>query len=234
MVINPDPHRGRREMLLNMSVRDVRVMGIHLEVRRTIQCTLGEPQLKIFDQVTNRGDAPVPHNYLYHCNFGYPFLDEGAQLVYRGKAEYWQMPDMPAKLPSAAQVKRMKRVPAPLPEHTGMGERGMIVDVKPDRAGNCHVGVVNRKLKLAVEMIYPADAMPRMANWQHFSGNGAYVTALEPFHGSLMGLAKDNHPKAKTTLRPGQTQRYELLIKVHGGAAAAKALEPYDGDVTLR
>ncbi len=230
MIINPDPQFGRHEMLLSMVITDSRMFGPIVEVRRQIQCRLGAPEIVIFDQVTNRGDQRVPHNWLYHVNLGYPLLDEGAKLVFAGKLFSSWDTDEASKSPRP-NVERLKRIPAGLSAHAGAGERGVIIDPKPDRDGMAHAGLINNKLKLAVELAFPTEALPRLANWQHFGPNGSYVTGIEPFSGSLVGKANDNHPTADQWLDPGQTKRYHLVIKVHNTPVALKDLAAMDGAV---
>ncbi|MCC6581283.1 MAG: DUF4432 family protein [Phycisphaeraceae bacterium] len=235
MMLNPDPLHGRKEMLLSLVVRDARMFGPVLELRRQIQCVLGEPSIRVFDQVTNRGDTPVDHNWLYHVNLGYPLLDEGAKFIYRGKAEYWQLPKpdpMPKLTP--AFLRHRKTAPAPLCEDCGSNERGMIIEVEPDSNGRAHVGLVNSKLGLAFELDFPVSAMPRIANWQHYGPNGSYVTGIEPFAGSLFGLDTDKHPAAHQRLNPGETKRYELTFTVHATKQAIAQFVKHDGDVTAR
>ncbi|MFN0125844.1 MAG: DUF4432 family protein, partial [Verrucomicrobiales bacterium] len=60
---NPDPHCGRHEMELGLVVRDSRFFGPVFEIRRTIRCTLGVPEISIEDAVTNRGDTRVAHHW---------------------------------------------------------------------------------------------------------------------------------------------------------------------------
>ncbi len=235
-VIQPDPTRGRNDMAIKLVLRDSRMFGPVYEIRREIRCALGEPVIRILDEVTNRGDTEVPHHWLYHCNLGWPLLDEGARFIYRGRAEYWQVPppDGGSILQplSTAGMNRLKKVGAPLPEHAGTGERGMIVEVEPDRKGMCRVALVNPRLKLGVEFTYSSKAMPRMANWQHYGPRGSYVTALEPFHGSLLGPAMDSHRAAFPRLRPGGSRTYELTIRVCDGLKELKELARHDGKVT--
>jgi hypothetical protein len=233
MLLNPDPHRGRFEMLISMVIRDVQTFGPHLEVRRQIQCTLGQPQIIIHDQVTNRGNSSVAHNWLYHVNLGYPLLDEGAQFVYSGhRAQHWQRPQPPARPLSAQELEQLKRVPGPLAAHLGLGERGLIVEVQPDDDGQCHVGIVNAKLGLGLQLQYPADVLPRFANWQHF-GPGSYVAGLEPFAGSLIGKDADSHPAADLRLEPGQSRRYRLVFRVLTSDAECRTLLDHDAALTL-
>ncbi len=233
---NPDPHRGRNEMELGLVVRDSRFFGPVFEIRRTIRCTLGVPDISIEDAVTNRGDRSAAHHWLYHCNLGWPLLDQGARFVYRGKAQYWTVPPPPGQdivQPMAADaMNRLKRVPAPLPQHEGMGERGLIVDTEAERDGWCRVGLINDKLKLGLEIRYPKAALPRMANWQHYGPRGSYVSGLEPFSGSLLGSARDKHRLAQQFLEPGETRNYQLKIRVLSSAGELGSLAKHDGPVT--
>jgi hypothetical protein len=234
-VINPDPQRGKFDMLLGLRVRDSRMFGPVIEVRRVIRCTLGEPEILIEDEVINRANTPTAHNWLYHCNLGYPLLDEGARFVYRGRAQYWVIPPPPGQTLlqplNAAGMNRLKRVPGTLPEHSGFGERGLIVEVTPDRSGTCRVGLLNNRIGLGLELSYPAKALPRMANWQHFGPRGSYVSGLEPFCGSLLGKALDTHRAAEQCLAPGETRRYWLKIRVLATKKEQQTLAACDGTV---
>ncbi len=235
---NPDPHRGRHDMELGLVVRDARMFGPVFEIRRTIRCTLGVPEIVIEDEVTNRGDTRVAHHWLYHCNLGYPLLDRGARFIYSGRAEYWTVPPPPGEdivQPlSAAAMKRLKRVPDPLLEHAGAGERGLIVETEAGRDGWCHIGLINDALSLGVQISYPRKALPRMANWQHYGPHGSYVAGLEPFAGSLLGSQRDSHPLAEQCLDPGESRRYQIRLRVCAGAASLRTLSAQDGRVTNR
>ncbi len=218
--------RGKDEMSLVMVIRDSRMFGPVFEVRRTIRCRLGVPEIHLHDEVTNLGDTSVSHNWLYHVNLGYPLLDEGAKLVCRGKAA--ALP-FTGKAESTAKLNRFKRIPGSCDRHVGAGEDCVFVDPPTDRKGLVHVGLVNAKRRIGLELVYPKKQLPRFCNWQHFGPSGGYVTALEPFYGSLLG--KDNDPSklAGTTLRPGQTRKYDLTIRVLDGKAQIDALMKYDG-----
>lgn len=235
---NPDPHRGRLGMELGLVVRDSRMFGPVFEIRRTIRCTLGVPQIHIEDEVTNRGDTRAAHHWLYHCNLGYPLLDRGARFIYRGKAEYWVVPPPPGQdilQPlNAAGMAKLKRAPDGLAEHAGSGERGLIVDTAADRDSWCRIGLINGNLKLGLEISYPKKALPRLANWQHYGPRGSYVTGLDPFAGSLLGPKRDKHPLAEQFLQAGESKQYQLKIRVLSGAAELRSLVKHDGVVTPR
>ncbi len=235
-ILNPDPRRGRYEMLLSMVLRDSRMFGPVVEVRRQITCLLGQPEILLCDQVTNLGNTRVAHHWLYHVNLGYPLLDAGARFVYRGKAEFWQTAPSPGdgatrQHLSNTALRRFKIAPEPLPEHSGAGERGLIVDIEPDRDGVAHVGLVNERLGLGFELSYPLEQLPRFANWQHFGPAGSYVTGVEPFSGSLQGKAKDKHPSAEQYLEPGQVRQYQVRLRALSTAGEIKDLLRFDGPI---
>jgi hypothetical protein len=227
-LINPDPRRGRREMALSLVVRDTRVFGPNFEIRRVLRCTLGRPEILIEDEVENIGDTPAVHHWLYHCNLGYPLLDEGARFVYRGRARYWIVPPPPGQdivqpLSSAA-MQRLKHVPAPLAAHAGAGERGLVVELEPDKDGACRIGLVNPQRQIGLQLTFPAAALPRLAHWQHYGPGGCFVSGLEPFRGSLLGRAREDDPAFHPKLRPGESRRYTLQLTVLRGAGELRQL----------
>ena len=222
-IVNPDLMRGEHEMRLELTVRDTRMFGPVIELRRTIRCTLGEPVVTIEDTLMNRGNTTAPHNWLYHVNFGYPLLDADTRLVYRGKLNTaW--PNVPADLDA------YKTISEPLQRHSGTREDGVIVEPAADERGVAHVGIANRKRELGVAMRFDTEQLPRMANWQHL-GRSSYVTALEPFAGSLKGKANDDHPLAAQWLEPGESRSYALTLQAVSGADAVGELLEQDGPV---
>jgi hypothetical protein len=225
MLLNPDPHHGTREMLISMTTRTSRMFGPVFEIKRQIQAALGESQFIMYDQVTNRGDEPAAHHWLYHVNVGYPLLDAGAKFIYRGRVTgCWQAPQA-GKPPTEVQLNRMKTATDGLKEHAGTGERGMFVDIEPDRQGDAHVGIINRKLGLGLELTFPVETLPRIANWQHYGPRGSYVAGIEPVNGAFGG------GKAATTLEPGESIRYRITFTVHHTREALSAFAKHDGPI---
>ncbi len=228
----PDPRRGRKEMILRLIAQDTRMFGPNYEVRREIRSRLGEAEIHITDRVTNVGNAKAPHQWLYHVNLGYPLLDDDSHFVYRGKSQYWELPAKDGSLlvPIAQkQMNALKRVSAPLPEHSGAGERGLVVDVRKDRKGLCHVGLVNQKLKLGLELEYPSANLTRMANWQHYD-RGCYAAALEPFYGSLLGKPHDKSKMPDASLSAGKSREYQLTVRIRTGSAIRELMK-HDGEL---
>jgi hypothetical protein len=203
-VRQPDPAAGADEMSITGIVRNARMFGPNVELRRTIRSILGRPELHIRDRFVNRGNEPARHAWLLHVNLGWPLLDEGARLVYQGQVR--ARADSVARFADPAVY---RTVPAPLAEHVGTGEDVGFIDPPADTDGFCHVGLVNHALPLGVEIIYPRAAFPVLANWQHFAPGGEYVTGLEPNTGGMPG---DGHEAG--SLAPGEVKDYQCTIRV--------------------
>ena len=67
-------------------IAQMAVFGENLVLTRRIEAELGGASLSVDDRVENRGFRPTPHMLLYHYNFGYPLLDEGAELLVPSRA----------------------------------------------------------------------------------------------------------------------------------------------------
>ena len=62
-------------------MRQSEVFLENLEMTREIRAVLGENRLQICDRVENLAADPSPLMVVYHCNPGFPLLDQGTRLV---------------------------------------------------------------------------------------------------------------------------------------------------------
>ena len=69
------------EMWVRGRMRETVVFGENLSLTRRISTSLGSSKLLIRDVVVNEGFQKTPHMMLYHCNFGFPLLAEGSELI---------------------------------------------------------------------------------------------------------------------------------------------------------
>ncbi|MFA9477439.1 DUF4432 family protein [Phycisphaerales bacterium AB-hyl4] len=226
-VHNPDPTRGNRDMRIEMIVRDTRVFGPNIETRRSIRCRLGEARIWIEDEVTNRGNEPAPHHWLYHVNLGYPLLQPGARFIYRGSlSDVWGSVDK-------ADLDPWKQVPPPLSKHAGSGEGGLVVQPEPDDTGHVEVGLLDARQRRAFRVRYRADQLPQLANWLHYGTGGSYVAGIEPFSGRLVNNKPDTAGNdTANTLQAGETRKYAIDFTVLTERNEIDALLEWDAAVT--
>ncbi len=209
-IVQPEPTAGKLQMSITAVMKQSRVFGPNLELRRTISSTLGEAAIRIHDEVTNVGNTPVPHMILYHCNFGWPLVDEGTEIVWKGKCASRGMDMDNAIFNSRHNFRKCQK---PVESHKGGGEACGFLDVAADKKGICTVGLYNLRLGVAVALKYKKKQLPCLANWQHW-GSGEYVTGLEPGTNPPIGQSKARQRKELIHVGPGKSRGYELEMTV--------------------
>ena len=206
-VIQPDPARGTLEMSITARIRQTQVFGPSLELRRTISGTLGQPLIRISDEVYNAGNTEQPHMLLYHFNFGWPLVDEDTALLWNGT---WATGDN-ARI--FREGNNFRRAPAPLPEHKGNGEEVAVINSPADADGLCYCGLYNANLRISVSLQYKKEQLPWLSNWQHWAP-GEYVTGLEPGTHPPIGQARARREGSLIMLQPGATKTYDLELEI--------------------
>jgi uncharacterized protein DUF4432 len=209
-IIQPNLHTGKLDMSIAAVTKQSRVFGPNLELRRTISSTLGEATIRIHDVITNVSNTTTPHMLLYHCNYGWPLVDAGTEILWKGSCQSRGM-DMDNAIFNGKHDFRTCQ--KPMESHRGTGEACGFIDVTPDKDGMCTIGLHNPRLGLAVATRYKKKQLPCLANWQHW-GPGEYVTGLEPATNPPTGQGAARAQKKLIHLGPGKSRTYDLEISV--------------------
>jgi Domain of unknown function (DUF4432) len=209
-VIQPDPARGQFEMSITGVIKETKIFGPSLELKRTISSTLGKSSIRITDEIINRGNTAAPHMLLYHCNFGWPLADEGARLFWKGKAF---RKDVQGDLVAFDADGDLKTCPAVQASHNGTGEDLIMIDTASDGNGKSSCGLYNPRLGFAVVMNYSKLQLPWVSNWRHWS-KGEYVTGIEPGTHPPIGQSKARQQKTLILIEPGDSRNYEIDIDI--------------------
>ncbi|OZI09750.1 DUF4432 domain-containing protein [Siphonobacter sp. BAB-5385] len=207
-ITQPDPFTGQLVMSVRGRIRQSQALGTRLELSRTLSSTLGKASLRLRDEIVNRGNTTAPHMLLYHINLGWPLIDEGTRLLWRGSWEAGS--DHPQLFRPEHDF---RTCPAPLDAHAGAGEEVAFINLEADDAGQCQCGVYNETLGLALVIRFYKQQLPWLTNWQHW-GKGEYVTGLEPGTHPPMGQAQARATRQLIWLEPGERRVYELEIEV--------------------
>jgi galactose mutarotase-like enzyme len=149
---------------------------------------------------------------LYHCNFGYPLLDENAIL----ETPHTRIEPRDAEAAEGlAQACRFE------PPSNGYREKVYFHHLKADRKGLITARLTNAKRGLSVIIRYRYDQLPYFTQWK-MMGKGEYVCGLEPGNALVLGRAAERQAGRLTTLKPGETRQYEILFQVeaHNGETA--------------
>ena len=209
-VVQPNPIAGKMEMSITGRIKQTQAFGPNLELKRTISGKIGQQSIRIQDEVTNRGNTPVPHMLLYHFNFGWPLIDEGTDIIWNGN---WKSREGEPNNKIFREGNNFRKCSAPLDEHSGGGEEAAFIDVTPDRSGKCTCGLYNSQIGLAVALRFQKEQLPWLTNWQHW-GKGEYVLGMEPGTNPPIGQAKARTKNELIYLPPGESRIYDLEIEV--------------------
>lgn len=210
-ILQPDLRTGNLRMSITGRILQSSVFGSHLELRRTISADLGVPKICIEDQVTNLGNEPAPHMLLYHCNFGWPLIDEGTKILWEGK---WKSRGSDSDNFIFNAGSDFKTCKAPVTEHNGNGESVAFIDINPDSSGICECAVYNAAIPLRLKLRFKKEQLPWLTNWQHW-GRDEYVTALEPGTHPPIGQSAARKEGVLIFMEPGETRNYDLEIEIN-------------------
>lgn len=206
----PDPFRGNLEMSITGIMRETSVLGPNLELKRTISGTLGQASLTIRDEITNLGNTEAAHMLLYHLNFGWPFIDEGTEMVWEGN---WQSRDGDVNNRIFNTKNDFKKCPTPMDVHAGSGEDAAFIDLSSLNDELCVCGFVNQKVGIGLSIKFNRKELPWLVNWQHW-GKGEYVTALEPATNPPIGQAAARKANTLIKIPPGEKKSYSLEMNM--------------------
>jgi galactose mutarotase-like enzyme len=210
-----DWHGDEYELWLTGVTRETRFFGENLVLRRRISAWLGRSEITIEDVVTNEGHVATPHMLLYHCNFGFPLVDDGTELVLDAETR-------PRDAVAAAGIGGARRLEGPQP---GYQENVFYHRPAVDDAGHSEAALVNRRFAggagLGVRLRWRAAELPWLVQWKQM-GQGAYVCGLEPATNWVEGRATERSEGRLRRLEPGESRAYRLMIAVLDGEELAK------------
>lgn len=191
------------------------VAGGHLELQREISAYIGSNTISVWDTVVNRGWTPHPLQLIYHCNLGWPLLDETSEILYPSrKAE----PRDPA---SEKGLSDWNRHPAPV---DGEPEQVFFHQMQAGADGYVTTALLNRPAGFGLQLRYRQAELPRFTQWRNFSA-GNYVVGFEPSNCTVMGRDYDRKHGILQFLQPGERREFHLEFTVLPDAAAMDAAE---------
>ena len=198
-------------------VAQMAVFGENLMLTRRIEAALGGTAIEVTDRVENRGFRPTPHMLLYHYNFGFPVLDEGAVLLLPSRAIVHAMH---ADLRAQGVGYRIQGAPA-----AEFSEQVYQHDVVAGADGMAPAALINPRLGeggFGIRLDYDRAALPCLIEWQCLQ-SGLYVLGIEPSTNHVLGRRFAEQRGELMFLEPGETRRYRTRLSVLDGAEAIAA-----------
>lgn len=198
-------------------VTQAQAYGENLVLTRRYRARLGESRFFMHDQIENAGYLPTEHMLLYHINTGFPFVDDGSELV----APFAGPPIVLFGAADPHQREGYSRFIAPQPnwvqqtfEHT----------MATEADGSVPVAIVNPRLGSSGQglyVVYNKKQFPRYIEWR-MMGEGQYAVGIEPCTNGF-GREAVRQAGELITLQPGERREYDLEVGVLDGAAEIAA-----------
>ena len=171
-------------MKVSGQMRESCVFGENLVLKRTITAKLFCDEITVDDIIVNEGFREENIALCYHCNFGYPFVNEDSKII---------------NVPS-----EFARISAPI---HGAKEECIAVDYLEDMIT---VGIENEAM--GAYITYNRDTLPDFLIWKML-GESEYVIGLEPRTTAVGGgrIAENN---AYVALKPFEKYSTQLRFEI--------------------
>jgi len=206
-------------------MRQAVVFGENLTLRRTVSTKLGAPWFRIRDVLTNEGFNRTQFMLLYHCNVGWPAVDEGSRLITPSRLV------APRDAEAVDGQERWHTLDAPT---HGYAEKCYYHDMAPQRDGSVTTAIVNdgfdRGEGFGVYVKYNKTQLPRFVEWK-MMGEQDYVVGLEPCTCGVEGRDVDNNLGLQQYLGAGESRTFDLEFGAIRTAEDLAAVEKAAGGV---
>ncbi len=196
---------------LSGEMREAELFGENIQLRRSIETEYGSNTIVLSDTITNCAFRDEVLMLLYHCNFGYPLLDEGSEIILPTRSV------TPRDENARIGVDTWNRMPAPV---DNLPEQVFIHELAADESGNTFAGVVNHNLNIGVKLSFNQKNLPYFYQWKS-SASGDYVIGLEPANASVSGRLVQKE-QGFHWLKSGNSECNELRFTVLDGTEEIK------------
>ena len=188
---------------IKAQIRDARIFSHKLLLEREYVVSLEKNEITMHDTVTNIGDMVSPLEVMYHCNMGYPLLDENTVLTIPSKKVMHRT--------EGREVEKSESAAITTPQN-GIDE----VCYYHTMSGETEVTMYSPTIKKGLKMSYNADEMKYFTQWKML-GEYDYVMGLEP--GNCNPDGRDVMRKNGTLefLKPGEKREFHLKFEAYEG-----------------
>lgn len=181
-------------------VREACVFEENMLMRRSLTLETERDVIRIHDVLENQSFSRDPVMMIYHINFGYPMLDEGAK-VYTSAGKV-------TPRDAVAEAGFHKYTTMEAPEMNRDEECFFHTDMDAQAFAMLH----NEKLGVAAIIRFDGTVLPLLCEWKCMRA-GDYALGLEPTTSGVLNRKVARENGLLTYLDPGQTREYNLEIE---------------------
>jgi hypothetical protein len=189
-------------------MREAGLFKENLSLRRRVSTRLGANSFRIQDRVDNEGCTAEALMFLYHINFGFPFLGPDLRLLLPKGTK-----SLPRDEEAAKGIGSFKSFESPV---DGYKEQCFYHEMPSLPNGEACALLKNDSLGLAVWLRYDVHQMPVTTEWKCMA-SGDYALGIEPANCHVEGKAKERREGTLKTLEPFGSAEFGVEIGVLEG-----------------
>ena len=199
------------------TVDEALLHGPKLQILTQISTLPGADTFRISDTVTNRSAIEQEFGILYHGNYGWPLMEEGAKFI--GPAQQVT----PINDHAATDVSDYGLYRAP---EAGFPEQVYCLRLWADENDRTKVMLRNAAGDKAVSMAYSVKELPFFTLWKNpVADEDGYVTGLEPGTGFPRNRSIERKFGRVPKLGPNQERSFTIDFALHEGKDSVGAAE---------
>lgn len=180
------------------------MLGPNLKLKTSIVTAPGSRTIKISDVIENLRGVPDEMQILYHCNYGKPLLEEGAQFLAPIKRV------APRDEEAAKGIDSFNLIGPP---ERGFIERVYFMELLEGADGCTEAMIVNRSLDKAVSHRFSAKSLPFFTFWKNTAAEeDGYVVGLEP--GTGFPNTRNFERKHGRVVKLGSSEKYNVKLNI--------------------
>lgn len=197
-------------MTVGGEIRESRIFGENLVLRRTIEARLGSNTVHLRDCVENEGFEPSPLMMLYHFNLGYPLLQADTVLSFPSR----RVESRDAGTP----VEGHDRWSDPIPGFQEQVFYHSDLETAPhrDEPGWARARIISPSFPsgpVEAALSWNTATLPELVQWK-MPGEGNHVLGIEPANCRVDGRAAERKRGTLRILEPGEKMTFSLAIRV--------------------
>lgn len=206
-----------QEIAVSGEVDESRLFSNKLRLRTTYRTRLGEPGLRLTDEITNLAGGTSDLELLYHINIGAPLVGPGARI----SAPIQKLvPRTPAAVEGLAQWDVYG------PEQLAAPEQVYFTTLAADTHGKTLVVLASAAADRGVSLHFDTRQLPLFIVWKNpqLAPDG-YVTGLEPAINFPNPKSFEAQQGRVKKLAPGERFVSEIRLETHGDSAGVRAAQ---------
>ncbi|OGO81596.1 MAG: hypothetical protein A2Y21_03790 [Clostridiales bacterium GWC2_40_7] len=191
---------------LKGQVRQVKSCVENMIMHRTIKSFAGKNKIVVEDTIENKGYTRQPFMILYHCNLGFPLLNENSAIIIPNRRISSMFKDKEFDIPNYGNVE------APMDYYE---ERVFYFDTLQDDSGYSYACILNNKHfpTLALKIKYNKDILDNLVQWKQLT-KGDYVIGIEPCNNHILGIKHQYENNSLKYLNPLEKVKTYLEFEV--------------------